>query len=151
MYIEVLIIVTNVNNFMITLTEQTQYSHYSLLISQCSFSWIFNKCDYYVMEIISCSVKSKIHLMLMEVKRTTENKSQFAFIASISLCELKKVTLGEKQVPEGCSYKRPLDSGNDKCWEIFSFPSFTFSATFSPFSLSNVYVCPHPISPSDLL
>jgi hypothetical protein len=43
-----------------------------------------------MMEIISCSIKSKIHLMLIEFKRTTENRSQFAFIASISLCEAKK-------------------------------------------------------------
>lgn len=43
-----------------------------------------------MVEIILCSMKSKIHLMLIEVKITTANRSQFAFIASISLCEAKK-------------------------------------------------------------
>lgn len=43
-----------------------------------------------MMEIILCPMKGKIHLMLIEVKGTTENRSQFVFIASISLCEAEK-------------------------------------------------------------
>lgn len=123
--------------------------HYSLLISQCSFSWIFNNCGYQMMEIISCSMKRKIDLKLLEVKRTTENRSQFAFIAFISLW-VKEVTQGKKQVLEGCSYKRPPQE-MISIEKYFLFPDSQSGATFSVLSLSNAYVYPHPVSLSDFL
>lgn len=98
------------------------------------------------MEIISCSMKSKIHLMLLEVKRTTENRSQFAFIASISFCESKKSHWERNRCCKAALVRDHQPQEMISVEKYFLFPDSHRGVTFSAFSLSNAFVYPHPIS-----
>lgn len=115
------------------------------------FSRIFSKCGFYMMEIILCLVKSKIHLMLIEVKGTTENRSQFAFIASISLCEVEKSHWERSRCLKGAltGDHQPQEVASVEAYYLF--PDLHSGATFSPLSLPNACLCPHPPCLSVLL